>query len=266
MSIPVAPRLEINGDLYVPLMSRHFDHRLPLSTDIHAVSPGGEVLQRAAASEQILQDSSHLPHVMVVFAGDSGCSRQNLADLQVSQLLNSAGVATLVLDLLMPDEIASKMVQFDVPSVSHRLTKVMQWLKARDRGPGRARVTKTAPINTREMKVGIFASGHGAAAAVATSVKCGETFGIRALVSLGGRLDTVQDILSQVQCPVLLMSSQKDNDSVQSATSAFYKLTGLSLEHKQIDIVDRAESGVIGKDTMDTVAKHALAWFEMHMK
>ena len=63
---------------------------------------------------------------IVVFAHGSGSSRHSPRNKYVAGLLNDAGIATLLIDLLTPDEelidFQTSNLRFDIDLLAHRLT------------------------------------------------------------------------------------------------------------------------------------------------
>jgi len=63
----------------------------------------------------------------VVFAHGSGSSRRSVRNVQVARRLNVAGLATLLFDLLTPDEELDRANVFDVPLLAGRLEAATAW-------------------------------------------------------------------------------------------------------------------------------------------
>lgn len=279
--------------MYIPIRSRqHAALSRIQSTDMYAESPGADMHHHIAtplamaitdthadAVSTDLQDHSKLPSAIVVFVSDYGVGRQLELDKAVSRSLNNAGIATLLLDLLTPEEVAlgSNFVHMDTETLSCRLSKVLQWLKVRDRGPClAARDRHSVPVNTQHMDIGLFATGAGASTAIAACARCSNLAGecVRALVSLNGKFQGVEDQLKEVQCSTLLMATEGENDSVlQHNTSVFYKLRSLPIEHKQLDVLKckpsrystASDCKTHEQQHLETVQHHAREWFQMHL-
>src|SRR5574337_1023715 len=95
------------------------------------------------------------PVGMVVFAHGSGSSRHSLRNRYVAQVLNQAGLATLLFDLLTPEEERNRANVFDIELLAHRLVEVTGWLA-------------TQP-DTAALTVGYFGASTGAGAALAAA-------------------------------------------------------------------------------------------------
>src|SRR5438552_14573986 len=82
-----------------------------------------------------LDGDLHLPpHPlgMVVFAHGSGSSRHSPRNRQVAAVLQQAGAATLLMDLLTPEEEQADLrtghLRFDIGLLAGRLVAITQWL------------------------------------------------------------------------------------------------------------------------------------------
>jgi putative phosphoribosyl transferase len=87
------------------------------------------------ASQTILDGDLRIPHKaigIVVFAHGSGSSRLSRRNLYVADLLQQAGLATLLFDLLTPQEAAidaiTRQLRFDIDFLSHRLMAATDWI------------------------------------------------------------------------------------------------------------------------------------------
>lgn len=127
---------------------------------------------------------------VVMFAHGSGSSRFSPRNRRVAEGLQSAGLATVLLDLLTPEEEAedrrTAQWRFNIPLLGQRLTGAVDGL--REEGIGMASVS-----------LGLFGASTGAAAALITASERPES--IRALVSRGGRTDLAFQALPHVRCP-----------------------------------------------------------------
>lgn len=68
---------------------------------------------------------------VVVFAHGSGSSRFSSRNIYVADVLNAAGIATLLFDLLTPEEELTRANVFDIDLLARRLVDVTAWLAAR---------------------------------------------------------------------------------------------------------------------------------------
>jgi NAD+ synthetase len=107
----------------------------------------------------------------------------------VAQALNRLHLATLLFDLLTPEEALDRDYVFDIPLLASRLKEAYRWLL------GNPSFNRTP--------VGFFGASTGAAAAATAAAELGT--GVSALVSRGGRVDLARASLSKIQCPTLLI-------------------------------------------------------------
>jgi len=107
----------------------------------------------------------------VVFAHGSGSGRYSPRNRYVAGVLNDAGLATLLFDLLTPEEEVDRANVFDIGLLGQRLAEVTGWLRAQPRAAQAA--------------IGYFGASTGAAAVLWAAAEPGA--GIAAVVSRGGR-------------------------------------------------------------------------------
>ncbi len=149
-------------------------------------APDRRTVQIEAASTVLTGDLTVPPAAtgMVVFAHGSGSSRLSPRNQQVARELTGAGLATLLFDLLEPDEAADRARVFDIELLSQRLVSATAWLGTRS--------------DLRELHVGYFGASTGAAAALRAATEADH---IRAVVSRGGRPDLAWPQLAAVRAP-----------------------------------------------------------------
>jgi putative phosphoribosyl transferase len=186
-------------------------------------------------------------HTLVLFVHGSGSSRHSPRNQFVAGTLNNAGLATLLFDLLTPNEerIDSYTAEFrfNIELLAERLSHATKWTKAQ--------------ANTRDLRCGYFGSSTGAAAAL---VAAAEFLDVAAVVSRGGRPDLAGEALPKVQAPTLLIVGGKDevvitlNEQTQREMRAEVKL----------EIVPGATHLFEEPGALDRVAKLATDWFLRH--
>jgi putative phosphoribosyl transferase len=108
-------------------------------------------------------------------------------------VLQAAGLATLLFDLLTRREELDRATVFDVGLLAGRLIEVTSWVRAHPQ--------------CRGLRVGYFGASTGAAAALwaATTDPA-----VAAVVSRGGRLDPAAPCLEQVRAATLLVVGGRD--------------------------------------------------------
>ncbi len=136
---------------------------------------------------------------LVIFAHGSGSSRHSTRNRFVARRINEEGLGTLLMDLLTEDEErvdeVTRELRFDIGLLARRVAQVVEWA-ARQR-------------ELAGMKVGLFGSSTGAAAALVAAAELSEV-AVQAVVSRGGRPDLAGRALRRVPCPVLLIVGGRD--------------------------------------------------------
>jgi putative phosphoribosyl transferase len=182
----------------------------------------------------------------VVFVHGSGSSRFSPRNAFVAQELQKAGMATLLIDLLTPEEDAVYETRFDIDLLTERLGGVLRWL---DLEPA-----------TKGLAVGLFGASTGAAAALKTAARMGERIAV--VVSRGGRPDLAMDDLPKVVSPTLLIVGGADYGVIELNEQA---LAALQCE-KKLEIVPGATHLFEELGALEQVAALATEWFNKHLK
>ena len=182
---------------------------------------------------------------IVIFAHGSGSGRLSPRNNYVAAELRRAGFATLLLDLLTPQEESDRRNVFDVDLLAHRLLVATAWAAGED--------------ETARLPPGYFAASTGAGAALAAAAEPG--IDIRAVVSRGGRPDLAIDVLPPVRAPTLLLVGSRDGPVIAMNRRALDALTA----EKRLVIIEGAGHLFEERGTLDQVVRHAIAWFTRHM-
>ena len=136
---------------------------------------------------------------LVIFAHGSGSSRFSPRNAQVAEALNHRRVATLLFDLLLPEEENDRKNVFDIELLGRRLVHTVRWIVEE-------------PV-AGKLPIGLFGASTGAAAALVAAGSLGDRIG--AVVSRGGRPDLAGDILPQVKAPTLLIVGGADSKVIE---------------------------------------------------
>ena len=183
---------------------------------------------------------------IVLFAHGSGSSRRSPRNRHVAWALRAGGLATLLMDLLTPEEDAVDMrtahLRFDIPLLAERLIGATDWLA---REPA-----------THQLAVGYFGASTGAAAALVAAAERPSAVG--AIVSRGGRPDLAGPALERVRAPTLLIVGGNDRPVIAMNWEA---LAQLHVE-KRLEIVPGATHLFEEPGALDVVARLAREWFE----
>src|SRR5215216_3374629 len=125
---------------------------------------------------------------LVIFAHGSGSGRLSPRNNRVAAALREAGLSTLLLDLLSPEEERDRRNVFDIPLLASRLGEAAEWARTRP--------------ELAQLPIGYFGASTGAAAAL---VAAAEQQNVAAVVSRGGRPDLAGAELHSVSAPTLLI-------------------------------------------------------------
>jgi putative phosphoribosyl transferase len=155
---------------------------------------------------------------LVVFVHGSGSTRRSPRNRYVAGVMQRAGFATLLFDLLTPDEAAEDEVtaelRFDIDLLTTRVIAATRWVAALPR--------------TRGLPVGYFGASTGAAAALASAAQIPKL--VAAVVSRGGRPDLVPSTTLQcVRAPVLLVVGSRDEEVLELNRSVLPYLSSARL-------------------------------------
>lgn len=180
------------------------------------------------------------PLPVVVFAHGSGSGRFSPRNRLVAELLQDAGLGTLLFDLLAAAEEGDRSLVFDIPLLACRLLEV------------------TAQLRERTSSIAYFGASTGAAAALHAAAEKGND--VSAVVSRGGRPDLAGSRLSMVRAPTLLLVGSLDTAVIDLNRQAA-KL--LECEH-EVEIVEGATHLFEEPGTLAVVAERAREWFVAH--
>jgi putative phosphoribosyl transferase len=182
---------------------------------------------------------------VVVFAHGSGSSRHRPRNREVAGVLNDAGLATLLVDLLTRQEEVERGNVFDVDMLAQRLADVTGWVR-RD-------------ASVAGLPVGYFGASTGAAAALAAASRPGA--GIGAIVSRGGRPDLAGPHLASVTAPTLLIVGGLDDMVLRLNRQAQSLLRCRS----RLTVVPGATHLFEEPGTLQVAAAAARTWFLEHL-
>ena len=181
------------------------------------------------------------PVGVVVFAHGSGSSKRSPRNRAVAEVLNESRIATVLFDLLTPQEDANYQNRFNIELLTWRLVRAVEWLQ-------------DSPI-VPHLPIGLFGASTGAAAALRASTLLGST--VTAVVSRGGRPDLAGDTLPSVTAPSLFIVGGNDRDVEELNRRA----KDLMRCECQISIVPGASHLFEEGRSLDTVAALAAGWF-----
>ena len=204
------------------------------------------------AGRAVLSGNLHIPKdagALVLFAHGSGSSRHSPRNQFVARTLNEAGLATLLFDLLTPEEEAIDMQtrehRFNIRSLAERLVKATKWTKQQKQ--------------TSNLRIGYFGSSTGGAAALVAAVDAPQDVG--AVVSRGGRPDLAGEALPKVQAPTLLIVGGNDDIVIELNEQARDRMRC----EVRLQIIPDATHLFEEPGKLEKVAQLASDWFIAHL-
>lgn len=183
---------------------------------------------------------------IVLFAHGAGSSRFSPRNRYVAEILQNAGLATLLFDLLMESEAEDRSNVFDIGLLASRLIQTTSWLLENPRTGG--------------MRVGYFGASTGAAAALSAAARIPDT--VAAIVSRGGRPDLANRELERVRAPTLLIVGGADLEVLELNQSALERLD----TEKELAIVPGATHLFEEPGALEEVARLATDWFDRFLQ
>jgi len=210
----------------------------------HVEIPAADAVLRGDLS--VVDDSLGV----VVFAHGSGSSRFSPRNRYVAEVLQDAGISTLLMDLLTADEETidnrTARLRFDIPLLADRLVAASDWIRQ-------------VP-DVQGLPVGLFGSSTGAAAALVAAARRSET--ISAVVSRGGRPDLAGADLPGVSAPTLLVVGGNDTPVIELNRQSMAQMKTAM----QLEIIPGATHLFEEPGALDRVAHLAADWFAQHFR
>jgi putative phosphoribosyl transferase len=185
---------------------------------------------------------------IVLFVHGSGSSRKSSRNRYVANVLNEAGMATLLFDLLTAEEerrdAITAELRFDIGLLAERLLDATDW------------VLEQAELD--ELQFGYFGASTGAAAAlVAAAIRQD----VSAIVSRGGRPDLAGPALPRVTAPTLFIVGGEDRVVFELNKQAMAQIRG----EKRLEVIPGATHLFEEPGALEQVARLARMWFEGHL-
>lgn len=186
------------------------------------------------------------PLGIVLFAHGSGSGRTSPRNNRVAAQLRSAGLATLLMDLLTGIEERGSAIRFDIGLLSARLDLAGRWLDSH-------RLTAGLPLC-------LFGASTGAAAALRMAAHQPER--VRAVVARGGRPDLAGiPVLRALRAPTLLLVGGLDLEVLELNRRA---AGAMRCEHA-LTVIPGATHLFEESGALDEVAALAARWFLGHL-
>jgi dienelactone hydrolase len=187
---------------------------------------------------------------IVLFAHGSGSSRYSPRNRYVAEVLQQAGLATLLIDLLTTEEeeidLRTRHLRFDIGLLASRLVGATDWL--------------TQNPSTQQLKLGYFGASTGAGAALVAAAERPEV--VQAIVSRGGRPDLAGSALAHVKAPTLLIVGGYDTPVIAMNEDALAQLHS----PKRLEIIPKATHLFEEPGKLAIVAQLASEWLTRYLK
>lgn len=189
------------------------------------------------------------PKGVVLFVHGSGSSRHSPRNRYVADELQTAGLATVLADLLTAEEervdAVDAKLRFDIGLLATRVIGLTDWLAGYEAAAG--------------LGLGYFGASTGAAAALIGATAHPDR--VRAVVSRGGRPDLAGDHLHLVGQPTLLIVGGRDDVVIDLNQKALKQLA----DEARLEIVPGASHLFEEPGTLEQVARLARDWFLHHL-
>jgi len=186
---------------------------------------------------------------LVIFAHGSGSGRFSVRNRQVADFLGERGFATLLLDLLTPQEEAvdlrTAQYRFDIPRLGPRVSAAADWAATRQ--------------DVGTLPIGCFGASTGAAAALIAAAD--RPARIAAVVSRGGRPDLAGAALPRVKAPTLLIVGGRDEPVIELNRQAMRQMHAPVM----LEIVPGATHLFEEPGALERVCELAAAWFARYL-
>lgn len=186
------------------------------------------------------------PQGLVIFAHGSGSNHLSPRNQEVASHLQQEGFATVLFDMLTPEEQNTYRSGLDLELFSGRLMRVMEWAREQE--------------EVRHLPIGYFGASTGAALALRAAAERPED--VKAVVSRGGRPDLVAPDLSRVLAPTLLIIGSLDEPVITYNNEAFGQLLAI----KDLRQIEGAGHLFEEEGTLEQVAELTADWFKRYLR
>lgn len=182
---------------------------------------------------------------LVLFAHGSGSTRHSVRNRSVAWALQRQGFATLLFDLLLPQEAEERANVFDIDLLSQRLVDAIRWTDSR---PALA-----------SLPVALFGASTGAAAALRAAAVLPSR--VYAVVSRGGRPDLAGQIVQRVKAPTLLIVGGLDDEVLLLNRHAMQQMRAVT----ELVVIPGATHLFEEPGALAHVAAHAVRWLSLQL-
>jgi len=186
---------------------------------------------------------------VVILAQGSATGRFSRRKRSIAHQLYDRKFATLLLDLLTPEEeledALTASLRFDVKFLAARLISATEWLKSQ--------------TDVYGMPVGIIATGSASGAALRAAALRPDL--VDAVVSQGGRPDLADIALNKVKAPTLLIVASEDPGILELNRWAYWRLNC----ERHLEVVPRSSHLFEERGAFEKVTSLTEEWFEVHL-
>lgn len=182
---------------------------------------------------------------LVVVAHGTGSGRRSPRNRAVAGVLQDAGFASLLPDLLLPGE-QDRGAAYDVGLLGRRVATAVTWAGRQEGLAG--------------LPVALYGASSGAAAALHAAADLGKRR-VQAVVCRGGRPDLAAARLHDVRSPVLLIVGECDAEVLELNRRARARLAGPS----QLEVVPGASHLFEEPGALQAVARMTAVWLGRHL-
>lgn len=182
---------------------------------------------------------------LVLFAHGSGSSRHSSRNRRVAESLRDAGLATLLFDLLLPEEDGDRRFVFDIDLLADRLLAASEGVRDLAEVEG--------------LGVGVFGASTGGGAALVAAARRPDLVDV--VVSRGGRPDLAGEHLAHVRAPTRLIVGGADTEVLALNRRA---ASHLGCPHDLV-VVPGATHLFEEPGALDQVADLSIDWFRQRL-
>lgn len=186
---------------------------------------------------------------IVLFAHGTGTSRHHPRNRAVAQTFHESGLATLLIDLLTPEEEQldqrTQHLRFNIGLLATRLLDATDWLM------------HFPP--TSHLHIGYFGAGAAAGAALVAAAERPDSIG--AVVLRCGRPDLAGLALSRLRAPALFIVGEKDFSAIVLNREAMIHINA----EKKFMTIPRATHAFEEPGALEEVTYQASLWFEHYL-
>ena len=179
---------------------------------------------------------------IVIFAHGRRSGRFSPRNNFVAHVLNERKIATLLIDLLTPEEDAVFDDRFDIELLAQRLEMVTEYVRGWSR--------------LKDLAIGYFGASAGGAAALKAAAHLNDM--VQTVVLRGGRTNLAGSSLLFVEAPTLLIAGALDRAVVTVNEAAYRQLNC----EKKLVVVEGATHFFPEPGKLEKVANLAADWFE----